>query len=111
MSAERALVSVQGFFEAGGGRAGLILPDGWFGRPYDTLLDLTRAQADGGRLVVVLDDTQVLTFDGDVVAERGENGLRLSGFSALTWRWREYGSSVENEQTYASGAVEFVPPL
>ena len=109
MTLQTTLTRVLEFF-ASVGYAGLILPNGWFGRPYDNLHQLTRAEVIDGDLVVELDEQLVLTFRGPAQASTSANRLRLAGFSALLWDWQEYGSLAPHHEEFVDGEVEFVAP-
>lgn len=87
---------------------GLVLPDGWFGRPHDTMLTLSRIDLTDDGLVIELDGMHTLTFAGPVTAEETADGVVLRGFTELTWDWREYGDDAGHRDRYADGVVEFV---
>ena len=44
--------------------AGLVLPNGWFGRPYDNLHQLTGCTVAGDTMRIELDGQLILTFAG-----------------------------------------------
>jgi hypothetical protein len=110
MTNNDTLIAVRQFFGTVG-YAGLILPSGWFGRPYDNLLQLTRSEASEQSLVVELDNQLVLTFVGEPQPTPTDRGMRLSGFTSLVWEWTEFGSTVSHHQEFASGEVELVAPM
>lgn len=109
-TSDTTLTRVREFFDARG-YAGLILPSGWFGRPYDNLLQLTRSEVSSGKLVLELDGQLVLTFGGEAEASSSESRLRISGFSTLAWDWIEYGSPVTHHGEFTERQVEFVAPM
>lgn len=104
------LAEVRDFF-AKVGFAGLVLPSGWFGRPYDNLLQLTRSEASGEALILELDGQLVLTFVGEPRLTPTDRGLRLTGFTGLAWDWTEFGSAASHHEEFASGEVELVAPM
>lgn len=104
------VAEVRDFF-ARVGYAGLILPNGWFGRPYDNLLQLTRSEASEGALVLELDGQLVLTFAGEPRLASSDRGLRLTGFASVAWDWTEFGSTASHHEEFASGEVELVAPM
>ena len=110
MTNQDTLVAVRQFFTTVG-YSGLILPSGWFGRPYDNLLQLTRSEAREQSLILELDGQLVLTFAGEPRATSTERGLLLSGFNALAWDWTEFGSAVPHHEKFLSGEVELVAPV
>ena len=110
MTNNDTLATVRQFFAAAG-YAGLVLPTGWFGRPYDNLLQLTRGEASDQTLVLELDRQLILTFSGEPQVTTTEEGLRLTGFTALEWDWTEFGSATSHHERFDSGEVEFVVPM
>lgn len=90
--------------------AGLVLPDGWFGRPYDSLLPLTDVQVLDDGLLVELDDRLRLTFRGDLAcAADGEDGADLAiSATAIAFGWREHGSDRPRSDAYDGGTVRLV---
>ncbi len=98
-------------FFAAVGFAGLILPSGWFGRPYDNLLELTRSEATEESLVLEFDGQLVLTFAGAPRLASTDEGLRLTGFTSLAWDWTEFGSTASHHEEFAFGEVDLVAPI
>jgi len=92
------------------GAAGLILPDGWFGRPFDNLHRLTYLEARRYRLVLELDDQVLLIFDRPEVARVESSELVIEGFSQCVFDWLEYGSLRPQVKAFRSGSVRLVPP-
>ena len=92
------------------GVAGLVLPSGWFGRPYDDQFRLTGSAALGERLVVCLDDNALLAVlrPGEVVEENER--LVIRGFDQVVWAFSEYGSRRSHVQVFDRGAIELVGP-
>ncbi len=88
--------------------AGLKLPSGWFGRPYDSLHQLTGAYVHAGRLVLVLDDQLLLILAHVSAAVVSGPVLRLAGFAHAVWDRDEYGSGRPHVETFDSGQVEFI---
>jgi len=92
--------------------AGLVLPNGWFGRPYDNLHQLTACTAAGHAVRVELDGQLSLSFEGaETVAVRDRDGLVVYGFTRLLWDWRSYGSFEGHHEVFSDGEVAFVAPL
>lgn len=110
MANDGTLAIVRLFFRTVG-YVGLILPSGWFGRPYDNLLQLTRSEASDQSLVLELDSRLILTFAGEPQVTPTEKGLRLGGFTRLTWDWTEFGSTTSHHEEFDSGEAEFVAPM
>lgn len=104
-----ALRTVHEFFKAAGS-AGLVLPNGWFGRPYDNQLRLTHSEADRQSLVLVLDGHLVLTLVGPLRVYQSGDGLRLTGFTWARWDTTTDGGTVASPQEFASGEIAFIAP-
>jgi hypothetical protein len=85
---------------------GLILPDGWFGRPYDNRHHVTRCVAEQDRLIVEIDQQQVLTIENPAAMETTPTDLVITGFSQLRFDWTGYGSrGATHSLTYSGGAL------
>lgn len=92
--------------------AALKLPDGWFGdRPYDNHHRLTFLASRPRKLLVELDEQQLLVFTGIPMVEARELDhaleLVLSGFAALTFDWQGYGDEKPHASRYTGGEVTF----
>ena len=92
--------------------AGLVLPNGWLGRPYDNLHELTGCTVAGDTLRIELDGQLILTFAGaGLVAARDRDRVTVRGFTTLTWDWRPYLSLEEHHEEFSDGEVTFVAQL
>ena len=101
-----------GTFFAGHAAAGLVLPSGWFGRPYDNFHRLTACTAAGDTVHVELDGQLNLLFEGPgTLAVRDGDSLVVSGFTRLLWDWRPYGSLESRHTVFSDGKVTLVAPL
>jgi hypothetical protein len=92
------------------GRAGLVLPDGWYGRPFDSLFALTSAVDLPDGLKIEIEGGRELICEGDITIVRTElekyPALRIEGFKLASWNPQD---GVVDRQIYdASGAVVFV---
>ena len=87
----------------------LLLPDGWFGRPYDNIHLLTSIDETSNCLRMTLDDGYVvLAFYGEYVVEADRKELTVSGFSSAVFRWFPYGvakQDIPHSATYTSGEI------
>lgn len=63
--------------------AGVILPDGWWGKPYDNLHTLTHATSDRETVTLDFETTFVLVFYDLQRVYEAEKDLILDGFSRL----------------------------
>jgi hypothetical protein len=90
--------------------AGLVFPDGWFGRPYDSFYTLRNVTINDGSLNICLDEGLSITFadPGRVWVNKSE--LIFDGFKNLRFTWGEGGGKI-HEEKYDSGSVRFVPPV
>jgi hypothetical protein len=106
MRIEEIVAILSRWFQDSGG-AGLKLPSGWFGKPYDNLHQLTAITVLGGRLIIVLDSQMILTLahPSDVHVEN--NRIVVSGFTHGTWDWDEHGSAQSHVELLTGGEVEF----
>lgn len=98
---------VVNWFSAVGG-AGLKLPSGWFGRPYDNLHRLTGARVLGDVLVLELDDRQKLSISAPQSVQVEPKSLKLVDAGRIEWRWYEYGSNDPHLEVLGAGDVEFL---
>tara|TARA_R110002049_G_scaffold290063_1_gene473301 strand:+ start:517 stop:849 length:333 start_codon:yes stop_codon:yes gene_type:complete len=89
---------------------GLVLPDGWFGRPFDNIHRLTDVSQSSGLLRIVLDDQLTLTFNGDVSVKDNGDELVIDGYSELSFDWKEYGSDLPHSYIYQDGQTKLVAP-
>jgi hypothetical protein len=89
--------------------ASLRLPSGWFGRPHDNWHRLTEAATDADRVVIRLDERQVLSLDVEGASSEGRVlRIRVRGGD---WHWTEYGCDEEHREVLESGVVEFQAPF
>ena len=93
-------------------RAWLILPDGWYGRPFDSLFSLVLSSQDNNGLLVEIEGGRKLTFTGGSIAAvktRFEKyqALKIEGFDHVVWDPHE---GVSQKTEYSSGQVTFASP-
>ena len=88
---------------------GLLLPDGWYGRPYDNQHRLTSVVEENNILTISLDQKLNLHFKGLKSVEAQNDQLILRGFDKLRFDWTTYGKDAESgTKEYASGKVKIV---
>ena len=87
---------------------GLLLPDGWFGRPHDNIHRLTDVEEDVSALRIILDGQLSLTFHGNAKVRDDGNELVIEEYSSLAFDWEEFGSNVPHADSYNSGQVKLV---
>ena len=88
--------------------ASLVLPDGWFGRPYDNQHSLTSLTEANGVLELVLDDRLRLRFEGPGSVDVTAEGLIFKGFTNVEFLWRPFGGGAQTSKTYDAGEVKLV---
>ena len=88
---------------------GLILPDGWFGRPYDNQHQLTLIKHEDNTLTLVLDSRLMLMFEGLRGVKFQGHDLVLSEFTKLHCEFHSYDDAGSQHKTqYSDGEVKFV---
>ena len=86
----------------------LVLPDGWFGRPYDNQHSLTLCEESADKLSLALDEHLLLTFYGlSNVALEGRD-LVIGPFERLSFEARPYGGGATKNKEYNGGIVKLV---
>ncbi len=87
----------------------LVLPDGWYGRPYDNQHALTSVAESGNTLTVVLDQKLTLRFEGLKSVEPRKRELVFGPFEKLRFDWESFGSSGQRgTKEYEAGEVRIV---
>lgn len=87
-----------------------MLPDGWFGRPYDNIHRLSFLAIRPLWLVLELDERLLLTIREPAAVQRRDSELVISGFTSCVFDRKEYGGERGFVATYASGDVRLVTP-
>lgn len=92
-------------------RAHLVLPDGWYGRPYDSFFALTLAEDTPSGLEIELEGGRKLIFEGDIDVAKSHfekyPALKIEQYLSFHWRPNQ---GVLPASTYEadSGPVFFV---
>lgn len=90
---------------------GLVLPDGWYGRPYDNIHRLVRVAEQEGDLTITLDDGFIeLRFEGAVDVRASKSELIFKGFERLCFTRKESVSAAAHSREYESGEVKIIAP-
>ncbi|MHB1530020.1 MAG: hypothetical protein ACYCXT_11450 [Acidiferrobacteraceae bacterium] len=88
---------------------GLVLPDGWYGRPYDSQLSLTSVAESGDTLTLVLQKKLTLHFRGVKAVERRNRDLVIGPFDRLRFEWESFGDDGSHgAKDYQSGEAKIV---
>jgi hypothetical protein len=91
-------------------RSSLILPDGWYGRPYDNLHELTKIDESDTQLTITLDGKLELCFSELKSLTERDGALVFADFKKLTCQFRSYDDpSKLRTCEYESGEVKLVP--
>jgi hypothetical protein len=87
----------------------LMLPDGWYGRPYDSQLSLTSVDETGDTMTLVLQKKLRLHFEGLKAVERRNRDLVIGPFDRLRFEWNSFGDDVSRGvKDYQFGEVTIV---
>lgn len=88
----------------------LVLPDGWYGRPYDNQHAVTSINEVGDGLTLILDQKLTLCFKGLKSVEVRNRELVFCPFDKLCFEWAAYGTGGEHGiKEYLTGEVKIVP--
>ena len=87
---------------------GLILPSGWFGRPYDNFHQLTWIEERKSKLIVEIDNQLYLIFTKPIQLEVINNNLVITGFEQLVFDYQGYGNMKPHCELFNYGEVEFI---
>ena len=99
--------TIQQWFDAEWGGS-MILPDGWFGRPYDNQHALTSVTEEGDELTLILDEILHLRFEGLQSVHVEGSELILGPFENLRFEWTPYGGGKLTTKDYRDGEVKIV---
>lgn len=99
--------NIQKWFDTEWGGS-MVLPDGWFGRPYDNQHSLTSVVENGDELTLVLDEILHLHFVGLQSVRIEGHELILGPFESLRFEWTPYGGGKLTTQDYQQGEVKIV---
>ena len=95
------------FQKRGGG--GLVLPSGWFGRPYDNVHQVSEIRVHDEALVLALDEGQLmLRFDGIPEIRADSEELTFTNFRSLDFDWKEYGSGKLHSNHFKTGTAKIM---
>lgn len=100
---------IEEWFQATGG-GGLVLPDGWFGRPYDNIHRLTFLAVRPLWVILELDERLLLTIREPAKVQRHGSDLVIGGFTLCILDRKEYAGERCHMTTYRSGEVKLAAP-
>jgi hypothetical protein len=87
--------------------AGLELPTGWFGRPFDNLHQLTWSASATRKVLLELDEQILVVLTQPERVEVIDNDLHVVGSKQVVVDWQEYGRSKSRVDDCGSGDVVF----
>jgi hypothetical protein len=74
---------------------GIILPNGWLGRPFDNRHILYKVEADSNFIKIIFDDIRSLTIydpgDCEIFSNNDYSSLRFNKFTKIELEWVPYG--------------------
>lgn len=114
MTSEEQATLVRRWFEKATQAGGPVLPDGWFGRPYDNIYWLVDVQQAPGALIVRLTNDTTLEFKKLARVLILNSQLVFDGYEQATLRSPHYGGGPDapyREKQYDYGQVRLAPPV
>lgn len=98
---------IQQWFDAQFGGS-LLLPDGWYGRPYDNQHMLTAIAESDHDLSIALDNRLTLHFEGLQGVTSTAPELIFGPFRKLRFEWDRVGGGQHQVKEYDGGEVKIV---
>jgi len=93
------------------GVAGLILPDGWFGEPFDGQFTLTSISQAANEIEMTLGKNLTLQFAGSPSVREEGDDLVLGRFDELRFTWIGFGTVNDRHcDVYQEGEVKLMAP-
>lgn len=87
----------------------LLLPDGWYGRPYDNQHALTSVEESGETLTIVLDQKLMLRFEGLKSVKAQKRELIFGPFEKLRFDWESFSTDGKRgSKEYQAGEVKIL---
>jgi hypothetical protein len=98
--------TLRDWFEREGG-AGLVLPDGWYGRPFDNVHTLVSVNHEANDLTIELERNLLLHFRGLRNLESRDHDLVFTDFDYLQFKWAGIGTPGGTKEYYG-GEVRLI---
>lgn len=87
----------------------MLLPDGWYGRPYDNQHVITSIAESGETLTIVLDRKLTLHFEGLKSVESNQRELDFGVFDTMQFSWEGFGGVTQRgSRKYRGGEIKIV---
>ena len=89
---------------------GLVLPDGWFGRPYDNSHTITWSADRPYRLLIEIDNQNllVITKTKSFLAFVDKKDIVITNFAQVTFDRLGYGDMTPHAEVFKKGEVRLV---
>jgi len=88
---------------------GLILPDGWFGRPYDNFLFIDKVIYQKDCFFLILDRKRIkveILLPDEIIITKNE--ITINRFKYCKFEWTEYVSGRKNVDLYYNGSLVII---
>jgi hypothetical protein len=90
-------------------RGSLMLPEGWYGRAYDSQPSLTSVDESNESLTLILEKKLNLHFDGFKAVERQNHDLVFGPYEKFRFEWESFGNDgAHGTKEYRGGEVKIV---
>lgn len=87
----------------------LLLPDGWYGRPYDNQHMLTSIEESDNKLTIILDQKLKLCFEGLKSVKTKKQELVFGQFEKLIFDCEDFSSKEQHShKEYQNGEVKLL---
>ncbi len=90
------------------GDCGLVLPNGWFGRPFDNRHRVTYLEHRAFWFFLEFDERVLLVFREPGRFESSGQELIIGDFSHLYFDWKGYGGGAGGVTDFTHGEVKFI---
>jgi hypothetical protein len=88
---------------------GLILPDGWFGRPYDNFFEVTSINTNNNTININFEKGKLkLNIISPNDIEINSDEILINEFKSCKFEWQEYGDDKTHENEYNKGTISFI---
>jgi len=87
---------------------GLVLPDGWFGRPMDNAHKITWFFERENKFIIELDNQLYLILTKPFKFSLDETDLNIVNFGQFVFDKQGYGDMIPYAKIYTSGKITFV---
>ncbi len=87
---------------------GIILPDGWFGRPMDNLHEVTWWIERTNKFIIEIDSQLYITLTKPIKLNSKKDSLIISNFLQCIFDYQGYGDMRAHSKMYNAGEITFV---